>query len=213
MTDAPKRGIAPTEFTAALADFITAKTKEDSAAGSRRAVMARFERLGVHKPGLSLFLKLRNMEPADAEMTLASALRYCRWAQLQIGDQATLFPASDDAGTPAAKSSAQLTEALAYEDGYAAGKAGRNADDSRFPAGTPLHARFYDGWVDGQEVLANEMGEDRPADGGTLRKKSKRKDGGEGAEIRKAAPKGRGRRGVAGQRGQRRAARQEAGTY
>lgn len=183
-----KRGISPTEFTTALADLIGAKTKEDSAAGSRRAVMARFERLGVHKPGLQLFLKLRNMEPADAEMTLASALRYCRWAQLEIGDQATLFAASDDAGKPAQKATDGLTEAVAYEEGYAAGKAGRDRGQHRYEAGTPMHARFDEGWVDGQEVLANQLGEDRPKDG-TLRKKKG------GAETRTAKPSGGRRRG------------------
>ena len=68
-------GISPTDFVAALADLVSAKTKEESAAGSRRAVMARFERMGAHKPGLQLMLKLRAMEPEDAELTLASALR------------------------------------------------------------------------------------------------------------------------------------------
>lgn len=187
-------GISPTDFVSVLADLIGARTKEQSAVGSRRAVMARFERMGVHKPGLQLFLKLRDMEPDDAELTLASALRYCRWAQMKIGDQATLFPASDDAGTPAAKTVAALTEASAYEEGFAAGKGGRDANDSRFPAGTPMHARFFDGWAAGQEVLANQLGEERPADGGTVRRKAKGKDGGEGAEVREARPKGGGRR-------------------
>lgn len=205
-------GISPNDFTAALADLISAKTKEDSAAGSRRAVMARFEKMGVHKPGLQLFLKLRNMEPADAELMLSSALRYCRWAQLEIGEQSTLFPASDDAGRPSEKASNGLTEAVAYEEGYAAGKAGRNRGDHRYEPGTPMHAKFDEGWIDGQATLALELGEPLPEDG-PLRRRSKKKDGGDGAEIRSAKPKGRGGRGVAGQRAQRRAARQQAGTY
>ncbi len=199
-------GISPTDFTSALADLLTARTKEDSAAGSRRAIMARFEKLGAHKPGLQLFLRLRKMEPADAEMMLVSALRYCRFAQLEIGDQATLFPASDDAGKPSAKSIGGLTEAVAYEEGYRAGKAGRNRGDHRYEAGTPMHARFDEGWCDGQATLAMELGEPLPEEG-PLRRKAKG-----GAEKRSAKPKGRGR-GVAGQRAQRRAAREEAGTY
>lgn len=189
-----KRGISPTEFTTALADLLSARTKEDSAAGTRRSIMARFEKLGAHKPGLSLFLKLRKMEPADAEMTLVSALRYCRFAQLEIGDQATLFPASDDAGKPSAKAAAGLTEAVAYEEGYRAGKAGRNRGDHRYEAGTPMHARFDEGWVDGQATLAMELGEPLPEEG-PLRRKAKGKDGGEGAEVREAKPSGGKRRG------------------
>jgi hypothetical protein len=150
-------GISPTDFVSVLADLIGARTKEQSAVGSRRAVMARFERMGVHKPGPQLFLNLRDMKPDDAELTLASALRYCRWAQMKIGDQATPFPASDDAGTP-------------------------------------MQARFYDGWCAGQEVLANQLGVERQQDGGTVRRKAKGKDGAEGAEVREAKPKGGGRR-------------------
>ncbi len=196
MAEKKQGGISPTDFVAALAELVSAKTREDSAAGSRRAVMARFERMGAHKPGLQLMLKLRAMEPEDAELTLASALRYCRWAQMSIGDQATLFPASDDAGVPAAKTVDALTEAEAFEEGFAAGKGGRDASDSRFPAGTPMQARFYDGWCAGQEVLANQLGEERPEDGGTVRRKAKGKDGGEGAEVREAKPKGGARRGA-----------------
>lgn len=182
-------GISPTDFVAVLAELIGARTKEQSAAGSRRAIMGRFEKLGVHKPGLQLFLKLRDMEPADAELMLSSALRYCRWAQLKVGEQATLFPASDDAGVPSEKASAGLSEAAAYEEGFNAGKGGRDAKDSRFPAGTPLYAKFFDGWKDGQATLAEVLGEPLPKDGGTLRKQAK-----SGAEVRAAKPKGGARR-------------------
>ncbi|MBX9697900.1 MAG: hypothetical protein K2X74_00630 [Acetobacteraceae bacterium] len=207
-------GISPNDFAGTLADFVAAKTKEDSAAGTRRGIMARFEKLGAHKQGLNLFLKLRNMEPADAELTLTSALRYCRFAQLQIGDQATLFPASDDAGAPSTRAAKGLTEALAYEEGYGAGRGGRSRGDHRFEAGTPMHAKFDEGWIDGQTSLAMEMGEDLPADGSALRRKAKKKDGRDGAEQREAKPSGgRRARGVAGQRALRRAAREEAGTY
>lgn len=185
-------GISPTDFVAVLAELIGARTKEQSAAGSRRAIMGRFEKLGVHKPGLQLFLKLRDMEPADAELMLSSALRYCRWAQLKVGEQATLFPASDDAGAPAEKAAAGLSEAVAYEEGFNAGKAGRDAKDSRFPAGTPLYAKFWDGWRAGQATLAEALGEPLPKDGGTLRKVTSK-----GVEVREAPPpKGSARRGA-----------------
>lgn len=187
-------GITPNEFTTILAELLAARTREESAAGTRRSIMGRFEKMGAHKPGLQLFLKLRNMEPADAELMLTTALRYCRWAQMEIGDQATLFPASDDAGAPSAKASTGLAEATAFEEGFKAGKAGRSGTDHRYHAGTPMAQRFYEGWCDGQATLAESMGVERPTDGTTLRKKVKGKDG-EGAEQREAAPSGGRRRG------------------
>jgi hypothetical protein len=186
-----KGGIAPNDFMTTLSDFIAAKTKEDSAAGLRRSIKGRFEKMGCHKQGLDLFLKLRKMEPADAELTLVSALRYCRWAQLGIGDQASLFPAGDDAGMPTEKAAKGLVEAQAYEEGFAAGKAGRDARDNRYELGSPLYARFFEGWKDGQGVIAADMGVDLPADGSTLRRKLKK-----GVETREAKPRG-GRRGRA----------------
>ena len=180
--------MSPTDFVSTLSDYVAAKIKEDSAAGTRRSIKARFDSLGAHKQGLDLFLKLRKMEPADAELTLVSALRYCRWANLPFGSQAQLFGASDDAGEPAQKAAAALTEAVAYEEGYAAGKAGRDSDDSRFHAGTPLAERFYTGWCDGQEALGLQLGEDRPETGKLIKRRGKAK---EGVEVRAAVPRGR----------------------
>lgn len=186
-------GISPNDFTATLGDLVAARTKEASAAGSRRAVMARFEKMGAHMPGLRLFLKLRDMEPADAEAMLSSALRYCRWAQLGIGEQASLFPASDDAGMPSDKARAGLADAAAFEEGHKAGMAGRKADDHRYPAGSPLAQWFYKGWCDGQAVLAERLGEPVPEDGSPLRPKVGRKKG--AVEKVEAKPSGGRRRG------------------
>jgi len=219
MAKASGGGIAPNEFVTTLSDLIEAKTKEERAAGSRRSIMARFEKLGAHKPGLNLFLKLRAMDCREAELTLTSALNYCRFAQLGIGDQATLFPASSDAGAPSDRAAAQLAAAGAFEEGFAAGKAGRKSSDHRYAAGSPAAQRFYEGWSDGQELVVLKLGEPRPADGSPLRPKAKAKDGagGEGAEIRSAAPSGGSRRGGGGmslaERDRRKAAREQAGTY
>lgn len=188
-------GLSPNDFTTALGDFVAARTKEASATGSRRAVMARFEKLGAHMPGLKLFLKLRDMEAQDAEAMLSSALRYCRWAQLGIGEQSSLFPASDDAGLPSDKARGGLADAVAYEEGHKAGLAGRAADDHRYPAGTPLAQRFYSGWCDGQAVLGERLGEGLPEDGSPLRQKSGKKKG--AADKVEAKPSGGRRRGRA----------------
>jgi hypothetical protein len=109
---------------------------------------------------------------------------------LDVGKQLTLF--SDDAAPATDRAKAEWTGAQAYEEGFKAGRQGRNSDDTRFPAGSPLHARFYEGWVAGQGVIAAEMGVERK-DGQTLKRTSGRtKDA--GAEVVNAAPKGGRRR-------------------
>lgn len=187
--------IAPNDFVALFSERISAEAAKDSAVGKLRAKDKAMEQLGADLKVLAWVRQIRKMEPADAEAFVGKFFRYCRWLNMEVGTQPSLFAAADDFGKPTEKAIAGLTEAVAFEEGFAAGKAGRNADDSRFEAGSPMHARFYDGWVAGQEVLAMQLGEERPADGSTLRKKAKRKDGGEGAEVREAKPSGGKRRG------------------
>ena len=195
----------PNKFCATLAEFVTAEVRRESATGASRNIRARFEAMGVHKGGLALFLRLRKLEPEDAELTLVTALRLARWTNLPIGAQSNLFAHSDDAGLPSAKAAEQLSEAQIYQEGYSAGINGRDATDNRFAVGSPMAQKFYDAWVDGQTELALQMGVDRPAEGKTLKreratKPTKTKPG---VETRSAKPSGGARRGRGGQRGAR----------
>ncbi len=173
--------LAPNDFLALLSEYVAAKVKEESASGTRRSIKGRFEKIGAHKGGLDLFLNLRKLEPAEAELTLVSALRYCRWANMPLGSQAQLF--SDDAAAPSEKATAGWTEAQAYEEGYKAGLAGRDANDTRFTLGSPLHHKHHDGWQDGQRDLCMQLFGREPADGEHVKKGAK-------GEKKQAAKKG-----------------------
>lgn len=184
-------GISPTDFVTAFSERLSAEAAKDSAVGKLRAKDKAMEKLGADLKVLAWVRQVRKMEPADAEAFVGKFFRYCRWLNMEVGTQPSLFAAADDFGKPTDKAILVLTEAVAFEEGQKAGKAGRDARDNRFEAGSPMYAKFYEGWVEGQKILAMQLGEERPADGSTLRKKSK-KD----VEQREAAPKP-GRRGRA----------------
>lgn len=160
--------LSPTDFVKLLAEYVSAQTRAESAAGLRRATKARFDKLGAHKPGLDLFLKLRKMEPDDAELTLVCALRYLRWSNSPIGAQLNLFAnASDDAPAVAPGAAKALTEAEIYREGFQAGEAGRDATDHRHPVGSEEAQVWAQGWMGGQQALGKRLfaegGEEVPA--------------------------------------------------
>lgn len=172
MSDA-SGAMSPNDFLSTLGGLLQSTQVKDTAVAKQRAVRARFEKMGCNMRALDLMLKLRKMEPEDAEMLLRDALRYSRWANMKIGEQAGLF-ASDDADVPSEKARGEWTEAQAYEEGYSAGKAGRSGTDHRFTPGTPVHQQFYRGWVDGQTVLAEMLGKERPPTGEPLKPERKK---------------------------------------
>jgi len=186
-------GLSPSDFVAGFAERMQAETAKDSAVGKLRARDKALEKLGADLKVLGWVRQVRKMEPADAEAFIAKFFRYCRWLNMPIGDQPSLFAAADDFGVPATKARDGLAEAEAYEEGYKAGKGGRNRSEHRFEMGSPMHERFDAGWCDGQAVLAEQLGEELPADGSALSRRTKK-----GAEVRAAKPKGGGRRGRGG---------------
>lgn len=152
--DAQAGRATPDQFMRDLGEFVTARTKRESATGIERMVKQRFEKMGIHKGGLALFLKLRDLEPEDAEVLLTTALRLCRWAKLPLGGQASMFnAASDDAGMPSEAAEEEVRDAAAYDRGFRAGKDGAHRRDNPYPVGQLVAARWDDGWLEAAELV------------------------------------------------------------
>lgn len=181
--------INPTDFLSTLSDYLAAETARDRSTAKARNVRKRFENMGCDMPALALMLSLRKLEPEEAEQRLRNALRYSRWANMKIGDQGDLFTING-VDAPAEKATAEWTEAQAVEEGYAAGKAGRDPNDSRFPLGSPLAQKHYEGWVQGQAYLAEALGRE-PAEGETLKPAKRGRPKASGATPTAPTPKGR----------------------
>jgi ribosome modulation factor len=170
----PKNTIDPGSFATLLAEMVTATTSKDSGVAKLRGIRKRFEKLGCNMRALDLMLKLRNMEDGDREAMLLATLRYCRWSKLKVGETLELLGEKDDRGMPPQKAADGLSDARAYEAGFKAGKAGRNQDGGGFDAGTSGHAKWVEGWNDGQAVLGQQLGDGEEQREGTRRPSRRR---------------------------------------
>jgi hypothetical protein len=197
MTDTkpiPSNALNPNDFVSIFTELRLATSKKDSSVAKLRAIRGRFEAMGCNMRALDLMLKLRGMEPEEAEMLLRDALRYSNWVQMKIGDQSDLF-GSDDAPKPNDQARAGLAEAEAYNEGHAAGLAGRSSTSHRFQPGSPMAQKFRDGWDDGQAQVAEIWGMERPATGEAIKPPKKEKAAKVGKGEKVASPKRRPRGG------------------
>lgn len=146
--------ISSNAFVATVGELIAATTKKDGAVGKMRQVRARLEKDGANMRALDFVLKLRRMEGDDGALMLRDIIRYGKWLRLDALSQGELFAGlSDDASPPNERVQGELLEAVAYEEGFRAGKGGRDRHDHRYAAGTPAAARHDEGWVDGQAAI------------------------------------------------------------
>lgn len=146
--------ISGTAFVEIVGEMIQAIVKKDVAVGRMRAVRARLEKEGGNMRALDFVFKLRKMEGDAGALMLRDIIRYGRWLKLDALSQGELFATiSDDASAPNERVSGELLAAVAYEEGFAAGKGGRDRSDHRWEEGTPAAAAFDDGWVAGQGAI------------------------------------------------------------
>jgi hypothetical protein len=191
----PSNALNPNDFVSIFTELRLATSKKDSSVAKLRAIRGRFEAMGCNMRALDLMLKLRAMEPEDAEMLLRDALRYSSWVQMKVGQQSELF-GSDDAPKPNDQARAGLAEAEAYNEGHAAGLAGRASTSHRYQAGSVMSQRFRDGWDDGQAQVAEIWGIERPETGEAIKppKKEKASNPGKGETVAAGQRRGRGGR-------------------
>ena len=146
--------MSPNDFLACIVELDEQTRGKDRSVAKLRTVRARMEKAGCDMKALDLALSLRKLDSGEAEIRLRNALRYARWLEMKVGDQGSLF--SDDADQPAEKARAEYSEAQAKAEGYEAGKAGRDGRVHRFQQGSALAQRFYEGWLSGQALLAEQ---------------------------------------------------------
>lgn len=186
--------ISPNDFLACIVELDELTRGKDKSVAKLRTVRQRMDKAGCDMKALDLALSLRKLDTGEAEIRLRNALRYARWLEMKVGDQGSLF--SDDADGPAEKATAEYSEAQAKAEGYAAGKAGRDGRVHRFEQGSVLAQAFYNGWIEGQTLLAEQLGTER-VEGETLKpgKKETKPKASAGAVAVAGKPRGRAGRG------------------
>lgn len=183
--------MSPNDFLACIVELDEQTRGKDRSVAKLRSVRKRMDEQGCDMKALDLALSLRKLDSGEAEIRLRNALRYARWLEMKVGDQGSLF--SDDADQPAEKARAEYSEAQAKAEGYEAGKAGRDGRVHRFQQGSALAQRFYEGWLSGQALLAEQLGTER-VEGQTLKPGKKEEKPKTGAVAVAGKPRGRGGR-------------------
>jgi hypothetical protein len=135
------------------------KGKVDEANGKLRAHLKLMDERGINLKAIAMLRKLRRMDSDEATMLMRDVSRMGRWLQLPVFSQPELF-GSDDAGEPTDAGKQAVSEHEADQEGYAAGKAGRAANDTRFAPGSPEFQCFSQGWLRGQAALAAGLTDD-----------------------------------------------------
>lgn len=108
---------------------------------------------GINPDILKAMLKARKEEPAQIEQNMRDFFRYAMWLEMPIGQQASLFSASDDAPRPTERAKAEHKEFEARDAGFDAGVAGRAHDDNPHVPGTLLHQAWASGHSKGVEFI------------------------------------------------------------
>jgi hypothetical protein len=145
---------------------ILAGTRRDmeSARGAHRAAVKAAKKAGINTAALLEAMRLKREDDSDAvALYYRDLARYAAWINAPIGSQLGLF--GDEA--PVAQAVADtIEETDAYDVGLMAGRAGRNGTDNPYPPGSLMHQGWAQGWIGGQQQLANELrlaGKDEPA--------------------------------------------------
>ena len=184
--------ISPNDFLACIVELDELTRGKDKSVAKLRTVRQRMDKAGCDMKALDLALSLRKLDTGEAEIRLRNALRYARWLEMKVGDQGALF--SDDGDLPAEKARQEYTEAQAKAEGYEAGRAGRDGRVHRFTQGSLLAQAFYNGWIEGQGFLAEQLGVER-TEGETIKPAKREAKAKAGAVAVAGKPRGRGGRG------------------
>jgi hypothetical protein len=132
----------------------SAKAIYDQTVGRHRNVLKKWKKLGVDPDHVTYALKSRFDENIvrDERGKLEMVGVAHRMPDLPRHIFPDLF--APEADTSVAEEGAILRT---YDNGVVAGRTGRSADENPFEAGTMAHVKFHEGWLAGQESLAEEM--------------------------------------------------------
>jgi ribosome modulation factor len=172
----------PNEFLNHVRAVAAAKRTLAEAQSAHQHAMKKAKAAGINPAAFGAILQARKQEPEVIEQNMRDFARYARWLEMPIGTQPGLF--GDDVPPVDEKAATEQREWAAEEAGYEAGRNGRNRSDCPFPAGSPFHARWDDGWVRGQAKIAEGLGpkkRGRPAGG--KRSRGGNAEDGPGAEA------------------------------
>lgn len=159
-------GLTDADRQEAIRELVPLKNRMEEASGAYRACLKKWKGRGASTKALTQTVAERRLDPDETmaherEMARMRAVSG-RFPTIQQ-DMAAFF------GEPVVvpvKAEAEHTEFRAHDDGYHTGMDGGARDDNPYEAGSPLHVKWDEGYIDGQAAIAERMaagGGERPA--------------------------------------------------
>ena len=132
---------------------------------------------GIPIEALKLKIKLCKLDAEDRDKILRDTIRMAKWTGTPIGTQLDLFSSGDDQDLSAAMA-ASLAIDQVEEEGYRAGRSGRQRSDNPYYAGTENYVTWDIGCERGLEArIRAGKSEEKPASTRRSRKERSESDG------------------------------------
>ena len=132
----------------------------DEATGRKRSVLKRAKSDGIKTRVLLAAIKMKKQDPDEVALEMRDSIRYANIIAPGVRlTQAELFSASDAPTALNAKTQGKVQDWDAEQRGYESGLNGGTMDDCVFAPGTEGRVHFQQGFVRGQTVIADRMGE------------------------------------------------------
>lgn len=165
LVQANESSITPERFLIHYRLIRAAKRAHEETSSALQTAHRKAKSDGVDLDALRDVIRLSKLDPDAAMERLRKMRAYGKWTGLPIGTQLDMFAEVALADEPSEAAAAELREFDAEEAGFDAGKAGKHrVDDNPHPAGTPHYAAFDRGYLRGQRMIADKLGENaRPA--------------------------------------------------
>ena len=132
----------------------------DEASGRKRAVLKQAKSDGIKTKVLLAAIRMKKQDPDEVASEMRDAIRYANIIAPGVRlTQAELFSASDAPTALNAKTQGRVQDWDAEQRGYESGLNGGTMEDCVFAPGTEGRVHFQHGYVRGQTVIAERMGE------------------------------------------------------
>lgn len=126
-------------------DEAVAKEKD-----ARKKLRQHFKNRGVNLAMMDMAIAEKDREDDTTLDNMRDLKRYYEFLNLPVGFQFALFDTPQTGAAPDIM-------AKAFAEGREAGVMGRNTDDQKYPPMTPEGQEHFNGWTEGQAVLAGKM--------------------------------------------------------
>ena len=148
----PKSNVTKATFLQFYDEFASSMGEMDRVKSAHATICKRAKSAGINVDELKVSYKLCRQDRAKREANLADRIKYMQWLEKPLGYQGAFDVQIDTPTQDDIEAAEKHAVAEAYQDGYAAGKAGSGTAFCPFDAGSELYQQYMLGVSVGKEV-------------------------------------------------------------